>query len=522
MKKFFTFAAILLSSLSIQAKDYKGDIKVTVANSLTTTYDQAITVDKQNDGKYTLKLKNFSYGTMQVGTIVITDINATAIGDINVLTFNGKVKIQANEDGTGALKGQDVTINLNAKQAGNIFATKMNIKYIVLNIDVDFTSGSQIPGSDFENSHVEQGMTTKLKEGTEDEYENVKFDINEPNHWHSFGSAIGDLASVVKMNKQSDVSTDVRPGSKGKQSAKVMSALEFGAVPANGTLTTGRLQAGGYTPKDTKNCAFIDLSKNDVDSHGDPFYTTLNASPDSIKLWVKFKQGTLENPENKYASVNAVITDGTYYQDPEDKVYSNVFAKATNTKIESKNFVWQEITIPFVYIKKEEDLSPKAVLVTISTNSVPGAASTDAANPDELYIDDLSLVYNTGLKTVKFKGKDIKILDGKGSVTVDGKCSEEDFEFITNGVGATCTWSYNTEGNKLYITVISSDLVSEDNYTLNLIGGTITGINNSGIKLPANIKAIYNLAGQKVDSMQSGQVYIVKYTNGETKKMVKK
>lgn len=36
------------------------------------------------------------------------------------------------------------------------------------------------------------------------------------------------------------------------------------------------------------------------------------------------------------------------------------------------------------------------------------------------------------------------------------------------------------------------------------------------------MKAIYNMAGQQVTDMQSGQVYIVKYTNGETKKMIKK
>ena len=30
------------------------------------------------------------------------------------------------------------------------------------------------------------------------------------------------------------------------------------------------------------------------------------------------------------------------------------------------------------------------------------------------------------------------------------------------------------------------------------------------------------MAGQQVTSMQSGQVYIVKYANGESKKMIKK
>ena len=50
-----------------------------------------------------------------------------------------------------------------------------------------------------------------------------------------------------------------------------------------------------------------------------------------------------------------------------------------------------------------------------------------------------------------------------------------------------------------------------------------TGIKNlETITLPNGVKAIYNMAGQQVTSMQSGQVYIVKYTNGESKKMIKK
>lgn len=50
-----------------------------------------------------------------------------------------------------------------------------------------------------------------------------------------------------------------------------------------------------------------------------------------------------------------------------------------------------------------------------------------------------------------------------------------------------------------------------------------TGINKpQTVTLPNGINAIYNLAGQQVSSMTSGNVYIVKTTDGKTKKVVKK
>lgn len=50
-----------------------------------------------------------------------------------------------------------------------------------------------------------------------------------------------------------------------------------------------------------------------------------------------------------------------------------------------------------------------------------------------------------------------------------------------------------------------------------------TGINKpQTVTLPNGINAIYNLAGQQVSSMTSGNVYIVKTTDGKTKKAIKK
>ena len=138
-------------------------------------------------------------------------------------------------------------------------------------------------------------------------------------------SSTGSLARKVSkathtyINDVLDDDNNVRPGSTGTKSLKVVSTIvDFFNIPANGTVTTGRLQAGSPIAADPSNCSFMDLSKTDVDAIGDPFEARLNGQPDALKVWVKFKQGPLakKNRAYVYATVSAVITAGTYYQDP--------------------------------------------------------------------------------------------------------------------------------------------------------------------------------------------------------------
>lgn len=541
MKKLFTLVAFALASLNMMATDYKDNLKIEINGSTVSNDQSTISVDQQEDGKYTLSLKNFQFKMgfmpMKVGNIIITDVPGVSNGVNTMIKTSQEITITAGDTGKGWVGPGlgKVPVEMVGEIRENTFYTIININMTSLKqqIKVVFgTDGYQIPNSDFEEFHNEKGQTTKENEET-GEFDHIDFDIPEPNHWHSFGSATGDLVAVVKMNKQSDMSEDVREGATGKKCAKVVSALEFGSIPANGTLTTGQLQASGFTPDSPLNCAFLDLANEERDANGDPFYVTLNAKPDAVKFWVRFKQGTLENPEYKYASFNAVLTDGTRYQDPQDPAesYNNIVGMATDKTIESKNFTWQEVVVPFDYeTYKSNGATPKAILVTISTNSVPGAASTDAANPDELYVDDLSLVYNAGLKSVKFKGENVDINEKikEGTVMNAGKYNLNDFVVEADGAGAYVTKElvdvydpdFDETTTELHITVTSADLQTENKYIVNINGGTPTGIKS--ITLPNGVQSIYNINGQKVSNMVPGQVYIVKTTDGKTKKFIKK
>lgn len=251
----------------------------------------------------------------------------------------------------------------------------------------DTTKKPQIIGGDFEKWHT----------ATYDKYSS-----QEPDGWHSFMSAKPGNSTYARAcwNTHTYTSNEVRPGSTGKQSVKLTSGMVdaiFFKQPANGTITTGRLFAGAAKANNPKNNSTSDPTSTEKDGAGNPFYAPLTARPDSIVAWIKFKQGTLskENQKYKYATISAIIHDNTKYQDPEDKTYNNVVAKAQNAKIESKDFTWQRISIPFDYESyKANNAEPHNILITISTNAEPGIASTDANNPDVMYIDDVELVYN--------------------------------------------------------------------------------------------------------------------------------
>ena len=528
MKNLFTSVAFLLAAFSMQAKEYSGNLNIFVADmgNLNINQNTTITVNQQTDGKYELIIKNFYFeagsSAMNVGTIHVTDVEGKETGDITKLAFDGETTIQPNKDSTGELQGVPVAINLNALLNGNDLGANITINALGMDIKVDFTpAGTYIQNFDFEKFHTAT-YTAFGKDYTSEE----------ANHWHSFTSAkAGFGLGTARQQKQSFMSEDVRENSYSTKCLLIKSALPFN-VPANGTVTTGRLNAGSAKPSSTSNHAFLDISNTDVDDNGDPFYALFTAKPDAIEFWTRFKQGQ-DNLSYKFASLRAVITDGSYYQDPEDKTYSNIVAVAANKTIEGTD-VWQKVTANFDYDsykpKEEENketkvINPKAILVTISTNAEPGVASKDADNPDYIYIDDLSLIYNANLKSLKLNNTEL-FEAGKTEYTANanGVVNLNDIEVESDGNGAyiSKTLEEAEGGCKATITITSNDLKTQNVYVLNIKGAT-TGINKpQTVTTQSGVKAVYNLSGQQVSGMSKAGVYIVERNDGTTVKVLKK
>ena len=524
MKKFFTLVAAALCSMQMMAKDYTCPLVVNMMGFDMPVGDIQVNVDEQGEGKYTMSLLNFKMSDdMPVGNIVIKDVEATKCGNVTMLNAAKDIQITAGDDESldwmgpnlgnvnillkGELKGDNFNAYLNIPLAGNMI--------IGVKLGENANEMGQLPNAGFEKFH-------------EASYD--KATSQEPNGWHSFMSSTGDLAGSVSSAVHTYESKEVRENAEddNKQCVKIVSTpvkfMGMVVASANGTITTGRLKAGNMNASSKDNCSFLDFSSTDVDANGDPFYAVLNNKPDAMKVWVKFKAG--DGNKNPKATISALLTNGEYAQDPEDDKYAaNIIARANNSSIESKD-EWQEITIPFTYNNAEE--MPKAALVTMSTCAVPSGGSKSETNPDVLYVDDVEMVYNADVKKVTMDGKDItNEFDEAGGLEIEGYSKDLDinnFQLEAIGAGAYVTKKITGDGFDTYVsfTVTSNDLKNCVTRTITLKNYT-TGIKNlETITLPNGVKAIYNMAGQQVTSMQPGQVYIVKYTNGESKKMIKK
>ena len=489
-----------MTALASMATDYTDKLQVLV-NGDVMTQEATISLIEEGDGTTTLMLNNFCLyagdgAVMPVGNIVLKNVSdaiAPTAGE-KAYAFNGKIKIEPGtmegvDDWLGPTMLGEVPVELRASLKGSNLYAVIDIYMESRGQTINVVFGSrnyQIPNSGFEDFHT-AGKA------------------EEPNHWHSFQSATGDLASMVTGNIHLTKSTDVRPGTSGETSVKLVPKNVIAKIWANGTMTTGRMIAGSMSAKDTKNHAEADISNTDKDANGDPFYTLMDGRPDAVKVWAKTKVKSGD------ATISAVITDGTYYQDPEDKTYNNVFSKAQSAINTGEQ--WQEIVVPFK--EQGNNVEPKAILVTISTNGTPGTG----ASGDYIIVDDLSLVYNPEAQSIKFNGKEINGFSPTTyEYTIDDTADPSKISVEAKGVASVTLGDDNKT-----VTVITSgeDLSSTATYTIHFTKSATTLIENidKGVA-EKKVTGRYNAAGQTVGSKQRG-IIITRYSDGSVVKSVK-
>lgn len=524
MKKLFTLLFVAMTALTGMADTYNGPLHIDV-NGQTVDQTTDITIEKQADGNYTLKLMKFKFTligmTMNVGNIIITDVPAVSNGQTQMLKVKKNIAIKG---GSMDLMLKSVPIDMIGELRDGDFYTNINISMATQKIKVTFgTAKYQLPNAGFETYH-----TATV---TSPDDPNEKSTSDEPNYWHSFMSASGDPL-LVYMAGSTPVAfkcDDVRPGSTGKQSLMLKSFYALIAI-ANGTITTGRMNTGSMFASDTNsNYAWSDMSNTDKDAHGDPFYATLYSLPDAMKVWLKFKQGTA-NAEHPYATATAIINDGTEFHEPAPSktVYTNVVGEARNAKIAETGDEWKEFTIPFTYDAfAQYGAKAKSVLVTLSTNADAGQGS----DGDLLYVDDLSFVYNAGLKAINLTAENGEVFTVNGvnaetkeyTATVPFDVTANNLKAVSDGKGAYV--STTIADGKATIEITSNDLATTNVYTLNIKKGNAQGI-TSGINgaqaAQAQAAGIYTIGGMRVNAITKPGLYIVKGADGSVKKVLKK
>ena len=479
MKKLYTIVSLMLSSLSIMATDFK-DCSMAIKSNINSSIEKSNTTVSINGS--TFSINGLKYDNTDLGNVELTNLQV-----INGYS-DGTMVYATSAPQYITIGGEKVAANFrgevrNSKFRGILNLTVNGSNYIAMIGDKADELG-QLPNAGFENFHDASGT-------------------KEPNGWHSFKTCTGGQSGTAKKANNTFIESTEKHS--GTNCVKVQSALLlYNTIPANGTMTTGRLHAGSMSADNKANNSTMDFSATGKDGNGDPFYPIFTTKPDAMTVWVKFKGNVKDHP---YATVKAILANDKV-QDPEKDDYKkNVIARATNATIESKNFAWQELNIPFKYENKN---TPKGVLVTISTNAVAGKASSDKSNLDVIYVDDIAMIYNSGLKSAQYKNTTpLSFADNKAAIEIEGKANEADFSIDSDGEGAYISKVLKTnEGetgkSTLYITITSNDLQKSNCFEVAITDKTATGIFNIKSDSNATSSTLYNLAGQQVSNSYKG------------------
>ena len=501
MKKIFTLLLVAMTAVVARATDYIVPVRV-VVNDVTTEQLGEFSI-VENDGLYDISLKNFMLdsenGPMGVGNVELKGVQPYQDGKATLFLSMETVTITDGDDPNVVVWMASMLPPVNVLLRG-----KIEDEHLYMNLDIDLMEtlgqliqvavgeGYQMPNPSFELWHPSDETHV------------------EPDGWHSFETATGALAAFGGHHL-----TKSKNAHSGESCARIYSSSILGIV-ANGTMTTGRLNADAMIATDPANNAYLDTSMPELDGAGKPFYIPLYSRPDSIAVWVRFRQGSV-NPDHPYANISAVITDGTYYQDPEDKVYTNVVAKAKNDKIATTDGEWVRVTAPFVYT--ENAVEPKAILVTISTNADAGQGS----DGDEVLVDDIELIYNAKVTSLKINGQDVPGFSSEVmnyQMELDEEISEDDIEVTVEGKTAHVLKKVAIVNDYYVCSVValSADMSVMSQYVID-VKSSSTAIRS--IKTPAGQSAYYTLDGRQAKTLAPGRIYIRRQADGTVTKILR-
>lgn len=144
MKKLFTLLTLVLVAVSCFATDYTGNFKMDGKTSTKT-----IAVNKQDNGKYTIILKNFSYTILGIpihlGDITVSDIDGETTEGKTHLTTTDKPVTVKEFSAKITLNGDIVKDKFTANIDINVTSPKMNLSATFDGTDPTYTGISNLP-----------------------------------------------------------------------------------------------------------------------------------------------------------------------------------------------------------------------------------------------------------------------------------------------------------------------------------------------------------------------------------------
>ena len=494
MKKLFTtiIAGLMVSAqvFAVTPKDVCGQF----SGDLWIDWDQypnrsIYLLPGTTDNTLTFVLPDFTFGNGKLGNIVLPNISMDA---------NGKLTLEETTIWLDSIRLRaSIKMLNNYEDEGEIYNSIVSNTAAQVTLEIAEPQTLPMPIIVVFNGNAVRNNNYALNNGG---FEGA-WTNNEPQGWHSFGSADGLMASFVTANTYQFIqSNEVRPGSKGTNSALLSSNIIFG-VKANGNCTNGRINAGSMTADDPAN------NYNYSDPESTDFNTPFNGRPDSIVFWTKYLPADRDaaNAVNK-ARLNAVITTNARYQDPEATDYSAV--KIGNAEINysaTSDMSWQRLAVPFEYVAANKDEKPAYILTTFTTNMTPGGGSSHDKVLDSVYIDDVELVYNNQLKAFTMDGVALTFANNEATVSSNYCDDCVKFGATSNGAAAKAFIAFDATLKCIHVYVIADDFAQTGEYNIYRVNFADTG-EQSGVEEVLSNGASF----QKV--IIDGQLYI---RNGE-------
>ncbi|MBR1575620.1 MAG: hypothetical protein IJ654_04135 [Bacteroidales bacterium] len=223
---------------------------------------------------------------------------------------------------------------------------------------------------------------------------------NLPKYWNSFQTFENGGKLLTKTllangysssNRQVKKSTDKRPGTSGSYSCRIWARSIAGLATAQGNLTTGRVYASNTSAAGTGNYNYTDQDGYaTVNGFQNPFHMDFTGRPDSLSVWIKFvPKGSDSN--HPYVKIEAILHDKVDYKSGYNSSDctggTHHIGEASNPTISGTGSNWSHFVLPFEY---DYSTTPSFVLINIATNSYPGGGTAN----DEMYIDDIEMIYN--------------------------------------------------------------------------------------------------------------------------------
>lgn len=317
-------------------------------------------------------------------------------------------------------------------------------------------------------------QTKQLPNRGFEDYDNLWKDDEEPVGWNSFMGAKTSGATGMGKAKRLERSDEKRPGTTGSYSVKLFANQVLG-VNANGNITTGRINMGSTTPSDEANHNFTDRA-----SAG--FNFPFNTVPDSMVVWVKYSP---RDNGSDQGQIRAIIHNDNNTTDPFTNMNEAVAVALINPGQTNGN--WVRYSAPFSR-SGCGSRDPRYILVSATTNKVPGGGRAD------IWIDDILFVYNPKITPGELPMHSLNMRDGAVSFdvpfTVQGTLSLNANSAVKTRVVAELS---DAEGNFPFppVTIGSMETETSGNLTVTIPAGTPLG-DHYRIRLHGTDRKVYS------------------------------